>query len=76
MRHLVRFVCVLLIAVGAGLLVYGVTVEPANYRMPADIRLLGSPTECVAWGTGILVGGLLFLALFGFRPASADPDPV
>lgn len=72
MRHLVRFLCIVLIAVGTGLLVYGSTVDPAKYHAPADIAILYTPTETVAWGTGILVGGMLFLAMFGFKAVTLD----
>ncbi len=71
MRNLVRFVCVVLISVGVGFLVYGTTVDPAKYQRPAG-TVLYSPTECVAWGSGMLVGGVLFLLMFGMRAPTFD----
>lgn len=72
MRNLVRFVCVVLIAVGTGFLVYGASVDPAHYRAPAGIREIGSASECAAWGTGMLVGGVLLLLMFGMRAPNFD----
>ena len=73
MRTLVRLLALILIAIGAGLLVYGTTVDPAQFRAPLNFAWLLSPTETVAMGTGFLVGGLLLLAMFGIRQAQSDP---
>lgn len=72
MRNFVRLVSAVLISIGAGLLVYGTSVEQANYRAPAGIRLIATPSECAAWSTGMLVGGVLFLLLFGMRAPNFD----
>jgi hypothetical protein len=74
-QFLVRFLTIVLIAVGTGLLTYGATVDPAQYRAPAGIGLLATPSEAAAWGAGILVGGLLFLVAYGRRrPAAAGKE--
>ena len=65
MTQFVRFVSIVLMAVGAGLLIYGLSVDVEQYRRPAGIALLQSPSECAAWGGGLLVGGTLFLVFFG-----------
>lgn len=72
MQNLVRFLCAILIAVAVGLLVYGAAVEPAQFRAPAGIDLLSTPTECIAWGVGMLVGGGLLLVFFGGRGQGFD----
>ncbi len=73
MINLVRFVSVLLIAVGLAMLVYGAMVDPAVYRAPLGLAwLLATPAETLAWGVGAVVAGFLFLMMFGIRPAAMD----
>lgn len=72
MQNLVRFLCAILIAVAVGLLVYGIAVEPDKFRAPAGLDLLRTPTECIAWGIGMLVGGGLLLVFFGGRGQGFD----
>jgi hypothetical protein len=72
MRLAMRFVSAILIAVGVGFIVYGSTVDPETYRAPADIALLGNPSETTAWGAGMLVAGILFLFMFGFKAPVFD----
>jgi len=72
MRNLVRFLCVVLISVGTGMFVYGAAVDPTKYREPAGIATISTPTECIAWGSGLLVGGVLLLLMFGLRAPNFD----
>lgn len=72
LRGIVRFCAVVLIAVGTGLIAYGAAVDPANYHAPAGIAILYGPSETVAWGIGLLVGGVLFLFCFGLRAPGFD----
>lgn len=73
MRNLVRFVSILMIAAGIGLLVYGAMTDAANYRAPLGMsNLFATATETLAWGTGILVCGFLFLLVFGMRAPVMD----
>ena len=72
MRLLIRFVCVLLIALGTGLVAYGASVDGKDYHAPLGIGILYGPSETVAWGVGMLVGGALFLVAFGLRAPFMD----
>lgn len=71
-RLLARLVSVVLIALGTGLLAYGAAVDPEKFHAPAGIAILYGPVETMAWGIGMLVGGLLFLAMFGLRAPQFD----
>ena len=72
MRLLMRFLSAVLIAVGVGLIVYGSTVDPKQFTSPAGIPLLANASETTAWGAGLLVGGVLFLFMFGFKAPVFD----
>lgn len=73
MKHLFRFVSVVMIAAGLGLLVYGAMADRESYRAPFGLQqLLATPQETLAWGVGILVGGCLFLLVFGLRMPAMD----
>ncbi len=71
-RGLVRFLAVVLIAVGTAFIAYGAAVDPAQFRAPAGIVILYGPAETIAWGVGLLVGGVLFLGCFGLSVPRHD----
>lgn len=71
-RAIVRFLAVVLIAVGTAFIAYGAAVDPAQFHAPAGIKILYGPAETVAWGVGLLVGGVLFLGAFGLRMPQQD----
>jgi len=73
MKVLVRAIAIVVIALGTGLLTYGVKAEQGEFRAPAGIRLLSTPSETAAWGAGILVAAVLMLVLFGRGRAAAKP---
>lgn len=72
MKLFVRLASIVVIAVGTGLLLYGLAVDAEHYRRPAGIALLATPSESAAWGAGFLVAGALSLVVFG-RSAGAVP---
>ena len=71
-RLIARFVAVLLIAIGTGFIAYGAAVDAANFHAPAGITILYGPAETLAWGVGMLIGGVLILAFFGLRAPTFD----
>ena len=71
-RAVVRFLAVVLISIGTGFVAYGAAVDPAQFHAPAGIKILYGPPETIAWGVGMLVGGVLFLFAFGFRMPQQD----
>lgn len=70
MRLPLRVLSVVLIAIGAGFVAYGLSVEPGQYHAPAGIAILYGPAECLAWGIGLAVAGLTTLAVVGVRGAA------
>jgi hypothetical protein len=73
MQNPIRFLCAILIATAVALLIYSLAVDVKEYRAPAGIDfLLATPTECAAWGGGLLVFGLLLLVMFGGRSQGFD----
>ena len=72
LRGLVRFLAVALIAFGTGLLAYGAAVDADRFHAPLGLSFLYGPAESMAWGVGLLVGGVLFLMAFGLRLPQFD----
>lgn len=73
MRALSRLLSVLLLAGGAGLLVYGLSADPAQFRAPFGFDgLIHTPAELMGYAVGMLVAGILLLLLFGARPVAFD----
>lgn len=70
---LCRALSIVLVALGTGLLAYGLAVDGDHYRRPAGLALLATPSESMAWGAGILVAGALSLLPAG-RRVSGDRD--
>ena len=57
MRRLALAVAVLLLSLGTGLVVYGVSVDRGDFRSPLGLSLWQQPAEVTAWGAGTLVAG-------------------
>lgn len=66
-KGIARVKAVALLALGAGLLVWGIVslASGDEFLQPFDRSPIRSPVECIAWGSGILAAGILSL-LYGF----------
>jgi|KBSSwiStaDraftv2_1062776.scaffolds.fasta_scaffold710641_2 hypothetical protein len=71
-RLIARLLAVVLIAIGTGFIAYGAAVDAASFHAPAGITILYGPAETLAWGVGMLIGGVLFLGAFGLRAPQFD----
>ena len=63
MGRLVLCLAVLLLSVGTGLVVYGVSVDRGEFRSPLGLSLWQQPAEVTAWGAGTLVAGFVLFAI-------------
>lgn len=72
MRRLALAVAVLLLSLGTGLVVYGVSVDRGDFRSPLGLSLWQQPAEVTAWGAGTLVAGfVLFVVAIRNRTSRA-----
>ncbi|MCC6671824.1 MAG: hypothetical protein IT458_12245 [Planctomycetes bacterium] len=73
MRATLRVLSILLVAAGAGLLVYGLNTDAESYRAPFGLDgLMRKPAELMGYAAGLLVAGVLLLLLFGVRSPGAE----
>lgn len=65
-----------LLAIGLGLLTWGITTlaTGSEFHQPFRWNIMRSSIECIAWGSGITVAGILSLVMgfVGFVPQPRD----
>ena len=76
-KAIARVKAVGLLAVGVGLLVWGIVCLSGGqeFKAPFELSVMRSAVECIAWGSGILAAGVLSLVLgfVGVIPSRTEP---